>query len=140
VAVAASKAKGRVSKWLREQLNLAEPDKLLSRSYFACTSGKSTAEDVAGYLDQQSEHHGYASRPCPPVFVQSYPITSQDEQRLSPRHAVAPLHLHMVLATRRRKGVFGRAAAERWRQLQDGFCIALEKVLLVPEARGAGGM
>src|SRR5260370_33074863 len=37
----ASKLKGRVSKWLRESLQLEHPTDLLSRGYFACTTGKS---------------------------------------------------------------------------------------------------
>ena len=76
VAAGVSKAKGRVSKWLREQLHLQNPRKLLSRGYFASTAGQSTAEAVQRYLEQQGEHHGYASRVHPPVFVQRYPITA----------------------------------------------------------------
>jgi hypothetical protein len=83
VSACAGKIKGRISKWLREQLHLAEPRKLLSRGYFACTTGKPSAEAVDQYLEQQGEHHGYASRPHPPLFVQTYAITSDDQQRLS---------------------------------------------------------
>ena len=120
VAACAGKAKGRVSKWLREELELGEPQRLLSRGYFACTTGPSNAEAVERYLDEQSEHHGYACRAKPPVFVQRYPLTPADEQRLSTQHAVTILRPHVVLCTWRRKGVFGRAEGEaiatRWRQ------------------------
>ena len=137
VAAGVSKAKGRVSKWLREQLHLQNPQKLLSRGYFASTAGQSTAEAVQRYLEQQSEHHGYASRVHPPVFVQRYPITAADDERLSAERAVTNLQLHIVLATWRRKGVFGgaegSATAARWRQMQDELAMALEKVSFVPD-------
>lgn len=137
VSACAGKIKGRISKWLREQLHLAEPRKLLSRGYFACTTGKSSAEAVDQYLEQQGEHHGYASRPHPPLFVQTYAITSDDQQRLSTPHAVTHLRFHLVLATWRRKGVFGRAEGEaiagRWREIQDEARIAIQKVSFVPD-------
>lgn len=137
VAACAGKAKGRVSKWLREELQLREPQKFLSRGYFACTAGPSNAEGVERYLNEQGEHHGYASRAKPPVFVQRYPLTPADEQRLSAQHAVTILRLHLVLSTWRRKGVFGRtegeAIATRWRQMQDELAMALEKVAFVPD-------
>ena len=47
------------------------------------------------------------------------------------------LQLHIVLATWRRKGVFGgaegSATAARWRQMQDELAMALEKVSFVPD-------
>jgi REP element-mobilizing transposase RayT len=137
VAACAGKAKGRVSKWLREQLQLRDPQKLLSRGYFAVTAGQSTAEAVDRYLEHQSEHHGYATRAIPPVFVRRFPITSADEQRLSAQHAVTVLQLHVVLSTWRRKGVFGQtegeAAAEGWRVVQGELGMAVEKVSFVPD-------
>jgi putative transposase len=137
VAACAGKMKGRVSKWLREQLQLQQPEKLVSRGYFACTTGQSTAEAVNQYLESQGEHHGYLSRARPPVFVQSYPLTPEDEERLRAKHAVALLQFHVVLCTWRRKGVFGQASgeavAERWRQVQEDWQIAIEKVSFVPD-------
>ncbi len=137
VAACVGKAKGRVSKWLREELQLRAPQKLLSRGYFACTAGPSNAEAVQRYLDEQSEHHRYASRARPPVFVQRYALAPADEERLSAQHAVTILRLHLVLSTWRRKGVFarteGEAIASRWREMQDELGIALEKVSFVPD-------
>ena len=137
VAGCASKAKGRVSKWLREAAHLQTLQTLLSRGYFACTTGKPTAEAVDRYLSEQGAHHGYLSRACPPVFVERYPITPADEQRLSAQHAVTVLKLHIVLSTWRRKGVFGQAEGEavaaRWRQMQQEWQTFLEKVSFVPD-------
>jgi REP element-mobilizing transposase RayT len=137
VSASVGKIKGRVSKWLREQLDLAEPRKLLSRGYFACTTGKASAEAVDQYLEQQGEHHGYASRANPPLFVQTYPLTSDDERRLSTPHAVTHLRHHLVLATWRRKGVFGRAEGEaiagRWREIQEEARMVVQKVSFVPD-------
>ena len=58
VSACASKVKGRVSKWLRNELELEQPSDLLSRGYFACTIGKSKREEVEQYLDLQGTHHG----------------------------------------------------------------------------------
>jgi REP element-mobilizing transposase RayT len=137
VAVCASKMKGRVSKWLRGQSKLPEEQKLLSRGYFACTTGTSTAQAVLAYLESQGEHHGYMSRPLPPVFVASYSRTPEDEQRLGASHAVTVLQFHIVLSTWRRRGVFDRPAAEAtadcWRQVQKQCPMFLEKVSFIPD-------
>lgn len=137
VAACVGKAKGRVSKWLREQLRLAARQELLSRGYFACTAGQSTAEAVDRYLESQGDHHGYALRARPPIFVEGNPITPADEQRLSAHHAVTILQLHIVLSTWQRKGVFGQAegsaVANRWRQMQGELQAAVEKVSFVPD-------
>jgi REP element-mobilizing transposase RayT len=42
----ASKMKGQVSKWLKTALRLENPETLLARGYFVCTSGKSTGAQV----------------------------------------------------------------------------------------------
>lgn len=137
VAGCASKAKGRVSKWLHEAAGFQTSQRLLGRGYFACTTGKSTAEAVEQYLSEQCSHHGYASRPRAPIFVQRYPITPADERRLAAQHAVTILQLHVVLSTWQRKGVFGRAegdaVAARWRQMQDEWQLFIEKVSFVPD-------
>jgi putative transposase len=137
VAVCASKTKGRISKWLREQLGLRGPERHLGRGYFASTTGQSTAATVDQYLESQGEHHGYSARPLPPVLVQCYAFTSNDQKRLASKHAVTNLQFHLVLATWNRKGVFGpraaEAVAESWRQLQTRLKIALVKVSFVPD-------
>ena len=61
VATGTSKMKGRVSKWLRSQSAAAGDERLLSRGYFASTTGTSTAATVGAYLERQGEHHGYSS-------------------------------------------------------------------------------
>jgi REP element-mobilizing transposase RayT len=129
--------KGRVSKWLHGQVKLTEEQKLLSRGYFACTTGTSTAQAVDAYLEGQGKHHGYASRPRPPVFVARYPLTPAAEDRLTASHATTILRFHLVLSTWRRKGVFGRPAAEaiaaRWRHTDEQFPAFIEKVSFVPD-------
>lgn len=137
ISACASKLKGRVSKWLREQLGLQEPANLLGRSYFACTVGKSTRETVEQYLSMQGEHHGYAERALPPVYVQSYDLDHDDEFRISPQHAMVIAQFHLVLATSKRQGMFGsqegqRVAAE-WQKLQSKLRFALIKVSFVPD-------
>jgi REP element-mobilizing transposase RayT len=137
VSVAASKMKGRVSKWLSEQLAGAEPAKSLARGYFAITSGPSTADEINAYLECQGEHHGYADRVRPPVFVRSYAATSETESVLRADHAVTRLRFHIVLATWRRRGVFGEASAavisDRWQELQADLRVRVDKVSFVPD-------
>ncbi|HEV3084614.1 MAG TPA: IS200/IS605 family transposase [Gemmataceae bacterium] len=137
ISSCASKLKGKTSRWLRESLNLAEPTNLLSKGYFACTSGKSTTEQVEKYLNQQGEHHGYAKRVVPPVFVQAWTPTTAEEALLSANHAFTRLDFHCVLATWRRHGVFGapegKAVSACWRRLQSALKFALLKVSFVAD-------
>lgn len=112
ISAATSKVKGRVSKWLREALELTEPQNLLSKGYFACTIGKSRQRSVESYLSRQSDHHGYANRDLPPVYVRQFAMTEEDLSRVSPRHGVAIAQFHIVLATTGRQGVLGSNEAE----------------------------
>jgi REP element-mobilizing transposase RayT len=136
VSVAASKMKGRISKWLTEQMP-AESAKHLARGYFAVTCGASAADEIDAYLDRQGEHHGYADRARPPVFVRTYEATPETESVLQTDHAITRLRFHIVLATWRRRGVFGQASGEavsdRWLQLQADLRLRLEKVSFVPD-------
>lgn len=129
--------KGRVSKWLRGRNGSPANNKLLSRGYFSCTTGTSTADAVMAYLERQGEHHGYESRPLPPVFVECYSRAPEDEQRISAAHAVTVLQFHIVLCSWKRNGVFGRAEAEavanRWRRGQASNQFFIEKVSFVPD-------
>ena len=133
----AGKLKGRTSKWLREALQLAQPADLLSRSYFACTVGKSSAAMVDQYLSRQSEHHGYDQRALPPIHVENFALSAADEERITLKHAVVVAQWHLVLATRWRRGVFGaaegRGITEAWRKLLTSLPIALSKVSFVPD-------
>jgi REP element-mobilizing transposase RayT len=137
VAACASKLKGQTSKWLRQALGDSAPAVLLSKGYFACTAGKSTSDQVDRYLADQGEHHGYASRVASPVFVRNYPVSKEREQQLRPRHAWTILRFHFVLATWRRRGVFGPQEAEAvtavWRALEPQDAFALLKVSFLPD-------
>ena len=137
IASCASKLKGRVSKWLNEKLGSTQPLQLLGRGYFACTVGKSTREEVEQYLDDQGEHHHYSKRQLPPVFVERYELSAEDQERLMAKHACVVAQFHIVLATHRRKGVFGsnegQAIATEWRRCQEEMRIAIIKVSFVPD-------
>ena len=137
VSTAASKIKGRVSRWLREQLELDQPTNFVSKGYFACTSGKSIASAIDQYLDRQGDHHGYAERARPPVFVRQWRISADDERRLQARHATTILQYHLVLSTWGRRGVFSQRAAEAvansWRSLGSNQQFALQKVSFLPD-------
>jgi REP element-mobilizing transposase RayT len=133
----ASKLKGQVSKLLRTELRLEEPTYLLSRGYFARTVGKSTGEAVEQYLDTQGNHHGYSKRPLPPVFVETYGLSPQDQTRITAKHADVISNFHLVLSTRHRLGVFGseqgRKVAVEWQKQQQRLRIAIRKVSFVPD-------
>lgn len=137
ISAAASKVKGRVSKWLSEALNVSEPTKLVSTGYFACTIGKTRKRNVEMYLDSQAAHHGYDRRVLPSVFIQTYEISSQDLALISPKHAVVVSEFHVVLATRYRKGTFGsregREVSEEWRRPQSVLRIVVRKVSFLPD-------
>lgn len=140
VSSAASKIKGRLSKWLSEHAAV-DPnttfDKYLARGYFAVTTGKSSEEDVAAYLERQAEHHGYNRRARPPTFVQSFVLNEADENLLATDHAATRLRYHIVLATQGRRGVFFRdiavAATECWRGIQSEIKAVIQKVSFVPD-------
>jgi putative transposase len=137
IAAAAGKLKGRVSKWLSETQMLRQPTKLLSQGYFACTIGKARRCAVEHYLTAQSQHHGYDSRPIPPIFVEHYEFAAADRARVSPKHAFVVADFHIVLSTRFRKGVFGtqpsRQVCDAWLKLQVTMPVFIRKVSFVPD-------
>ena len=132
VSAAEGKLKGQAAKWLRQ-----ESGDRFARGYFACTSGKSTSNQIDAYLQSQAEHHGYANRVQPPVFVKTFGETPDDNARLQPPHAVAYLRYHIVVATWRRRGIFGAQAGDRvsqsWQSLEAIHCFRLLKVSFVAD-------
>ncbi len=137
ISTCASKLKGQISKWLRLKLGLETPTDLLSKGYFACTVGNSTSAAVEAYLSKQSEHHGYASRVLPPVYLREYEPAANDDRIVAPRHAWVLARFHLVFSTWRRRGVFGSAdasaVAEQWEHMQTRLRFRLIKVSFVPD-------
>ncbi len=133
-STAASKTKGRISKWLCDQRSCAS-DIQLARGYFAVTLGEPESKAIDAYLDKQSEHHGYDQRARPPVYVQSFVHTDKDRRGLKTDHAATLLRYHVVLATWYRRGVFTAETAqkvtEKWQELQQEYVI--DKVSFVPD-------
>lgn len=137
VSVATSKIKGRLSKWISDQVAIEshnEKQKWLGRGYFASTSGHARTAEVTGYLDRQSNHHGYDKRPRPPIYVQNFNL---DETILRTDHAISRLRYHFVLATEWRRGVFHDVSAPvittRWRKIQTDLKAVIEKVSFLPD-------
>ena len=135
-ATAVSKTKGRISKWLNTDSELSSR-KTLSRGYFACTIGQATAQAIEAYLQSQSEHHGYADRPNPPVFVRSFQHDGVIQKKVQADHAVSSLRYHVVLASWFRQGVFDSIAAESvtkdWMECQRTNRFLLDKVSFLPD-------
>jgi REP element-mobilizing transposase RayT len=137
ISVCASKLKGRVSKWLREELHHTDLQPILSKGYFGSTTGKARSKAVERYLSLQPEHHGYSRRILPPIFVDQYRLSDQDESRILPKHAIVIAKFHLVFSTTGRRGIIGsvqgRRIAEEWRKVQQEFRFALVKVSFVPD-------
>ncbi|MBX3417816.1 MAG: IS200/IS605 family transposase [Pirellulaceae bacterium] len=140
VSSAASKIKGRLSKWLTEFSSVDPnegPQKWLGRGYFAVTTGNSTEHEVSAYLERQAVHHGYDRRALSPVFVRTFELHDDDERQLATDHATTRLRYHVVLATQGRQGVFtkdaGAAVTEAWRGMQPEMKAAIQKVSFVPD-------
>lgn len=135
ISLCASKLKGRVSKWLREEC--ADPQLILSKGYFASTTGKTRTKVVERYLSLQAEHHGYSRRILPPIFVDQYCLSDQDKSRILPKHAIVIAKFHLVFSTTGRRGIMGsaqgRRIADEWRKVQQDFRFAVVKVSFVPD-------
>jgi REP element-mobilizing transposase RayT len=90
---------------------------------------------VEQYLENQAEHHGYADRARPPVFVRSMTHSGEALQRLETDHAVTRLRYHLVFVVPWRNGVFHAESAEevteKWLELPGKFLI--DKVSFVPD-------
>jgi putative transposase len=136
---AASKVKGRISKWISNSFggSAEEKHQWLGRGYFAPTTGKSTAEEVAAYLERQSEHHGYDSLPQSPVYVRTYDRSESDDRLLATDHALTRLRYHIVLATEWRRSIFSEESAamvaDRWRAMQTEIKGVIHKVSILPD-------
>jgi len=88
---------------------------------------------VREYLEQQAEHHGYATRLLPPVY--RYRTTSP--VILNAPHAKFDLSYHLVFATYNRKGVFtsnlGEALCEYWLKVACKRGFAIDQISVVPD-------
>jgi len=113
--------------------DLALPKPVWARGYLARSVGRVRIDAVRKYLEQQSEHHGYASRLFPPV----YRYRAREAVCLTAAHCCFELNHHLVFATRRRKGVFdshlGRVLSEYWLKVASVRGFAIDQVSVVPD-------
>jgi REP element-mobilizing transposase RayT len=113
------------------ELSITKP--VWARGYLARSVGRMRIDAVRRYLDQQSRHHGYESRVLPPVF--RFRATQPIE--LCSAHASFELNHQLVLATRKRKGVFtsvmGQALTEYWLKVAAVRHFAIDQVSFVPD-------
>src|SRR5262245_16779672 len=98
-----NKLKSNLSREFCAEFRITAP--LWATGYLARSIGKVRIQAVKLYLDQQSEHHGYASRVRPPVFR----FRETEAVALSSAHCAFDLAHHLVLATQYRRGVFDSA-------------------------------
>lgn len=123
--------KGNLSREFCSQFSMVPP--LWARGYLARSIGRMRIEAVRRYLDQQSEHHGYASRVRPPVFR----WRTREPVGLSVAHAYFELNHHLVFATRYRASVFssesGEALATYWQAVAAKRDFAIDQISIVPD-------
>lgn len=104
-----------------------------ARGYLARSVGRMRIDAVREYVAHQAEHHGYAARILPPVYQYRATRTA----RLTAAHSCFQLDHHLVLATRRRKGVFdsgsGRALCEFWLRVASARGFAIDQVTVLPD-------
>lgn len=113
------------------QLRLTPP--LWARGFLARSTGRMRIDAVRQYLEQQAEHHGYASRLLPPV----YRYQASSPVILQAAHAVFDLSHHLVFATYRRKGVFtsnlGKELSEYWIKVASKRGFAIDQISVLPD-------
>lgn len=112
---------------------LALPKPVWARGYLARSVGRMRIAAVREYLQNQSAHHGYETRMRPPVF--RYRVEKQ--LPLTAAHCVFELNHHLVLATRKRKGVFtsglGRRLSEYWLRVAAARGFAIDQISVLPD-------
>src|SRR5688500_373053 len=104
-----------------------------ARGYLARSVGRMRIAAVRHYLEKQAEHHDYAARMRPPV----YRYRTREPVRLTTAHCSFELNHHLVLATRKRKGVFdsemGRRLGEYWLRVASARGFAIDQMSVLPE-------
>ena len=112
-------------------IGIAKP--VWARGYFARSVGRMRIAAVRQYLENQLEHHGYNARMLPPV----YRYRTRDPVKLTAAHCIFDLSHHLVLATRKRKGVFnsqlGKCLSEYWLRVASARGFAIDQISVLPE-------
>ena len=123
--------KSNLSREICTEFRITAP--LWATGYLARSIGKVRIQAVKQYLDQQSEHHGYASRLRSPVFRfrETEPVT------LSSSHCAFDLAHHLVFATQCRRGIFdsalGRELVEYWLRVAQKHRFAIDQATVLPD-------
>ena len=131
IAKAVQTLKANSSRELARSLGIAVP--VWAGGYLARSSGRIRSSAVRSYLEQQAEHHGYASRLLPPV----YKYRAAQPTVLTAAHASFELTHHLVFSTQYRKGVFtsttGEALTRYWLKVAQKRSFALDQISIVPD-------
>ena len=131
VATAVRTIKANASRECNMQLGLTAP--LWARGYLARGVGRVPLGIVKTYLQQQSEHHGYASRHNPPIHRYRAP----EPVPLTGQHSTFELSHHLVFATHFRRGVFDSALGETlgayWLRVAEKHGFAIDQMTILPD-------
>lgn len=113
------------------EITIAKP--VWARGYRARSVGRMRISAVRHYLEHQSEHHGYHTRLLPAV----YRYRTCEPVKLAAAHCSFELSHHLVLSTRKRKGVFtsdlGKCLSEYWLRVAAARRFAIDQISVVPE-------
>ncbi|HET8782361.1 MAG TPA: IS200/IS605 family transposase [Pyrinomonadaceae bacterium] len=113
------------------EITIAKP--VWARGYRANSVGRMRIAAVRQYLENQSEHHGYHTRLLPPV----YRYRTREPITLATAHSCFDLSHHLVLSTRKRKGVFdshlGERLSEYWLRVATARRFAIDQLSVLPE-------
>jgi REP element-mobilizing transposase RayT len=106
---------------------------LWARGYLAQSVGEVRLETISEYLNNQSAHHGYASRTLPPIYL----FKAEPKKELTAAHSFFDLSHQLVFATRRRHGIFdskmGEALVDYWLRVAAKHAFAIDQVSVVPD-------
>ena len=113
--------------------NSSPEPRFWERGYLARSVGHVRIATVKEYIDEQSTHHGYASRLLPPVFR----YRAEQPVALTAAHSSFELNHHLVFATRHRVGIFdsrlGEMLTAYWLRVASKHVFAIDRISVVPD-------
>ncbi len=126
-----AKIKANAAREFGLQAGLAAP--IWARGYLARSVGRVRISTVKQYIEHQAEHHGYAERRQPPIYL----YRAQHPFELSTAHSCFDLNHHLVVSTRFRASAFdsalGQELGEYWLKVAAKYGFALDRITILPE-------
>ncbi len=125
------KLKGNLSALLGAEFGVEPP--MWADGFLARSVGRVRIDAVKKYIGEQAEHHGYDRRVIPPVF--RYRV--KQPKRLTGAHSVFDLSHHLVIATYKRRGLFGAHIGQElvhyWLAVAEKKDFAIDAATVLPD-------